>query len=103
MQVANDFDFRRLGESVIEWHDLSLIVERSERDSSSRRDVDEPVEVKDAIFGRHVERAVGENHLHVRIENAMIVGELETPRVRERLAAPSVRQPGEDSAYAASC
>src|SRR5436853_3464372 len=102
MHVAHDFNLRGLLERVIEWHDLSLIIERGESDGTAAGDVDESIEMQDAIFTGDVERAASENDLDVRIESAVIVCELEAARQRQRFPAANVGEPNQRAADSAS-
>jgi hypothetical protein len=93
--LADDLDLTGLLEDMIERDDLSRIVERCDRLDVSGSDVDETIGVERLILRSDVERAGGIDHLDVRIEGAIVVGELEASLERQRLAAPDVRNPDE--------
>ncbi len=87
---------------MVERDDLSGIVEGSDSLDGSASHIDETIGVKRLVFRSDVERAGGVDHLHVRIEGAVVIGELETALERQRLSTPDVGEPDQCAADARS-
>jgi hypothetical protein len=92
MLLANHFHFRRLFE-LVDRNYFAVVVERRNGGDVASSHVDEPVRVERTVFVAHVESAIRENDLNVRIKNAVAVGELESALEGERFSRPDVGKP----------
>ncbi len=97
MEIANNLDLGGMGEGMIEGHDLTVVVEWSKRNGLPSGQVNEAIHMEHAIGADHVERSRSEDDLNVRIEHAVVVGQLEASLQGKRFSAPNVSQPDEHS------
>jgi hypothetical protein len=99
MLLGHHFDFGRDIESV-DGHYLAVIVERRHSNDLSGPDVDEAVRLQRPVVVSDVERAVRGDHLHVRVENAFVVREIEAAAEWKCFPASDVGQPDNGAANA---
>ena len=102
MLLTDDLDFCRFLELVHGNH-FTVVIERSDSRDVAAPDVDEAVRVKRAIVVADIQRAVGEHDLHVWIEDAVVIRQLEPALQRECLSGSDISQPHNRTGHTSTC